>query len=202
MRSFYFASLLLLSRVSLFPLSVLSAVPADSSEAVAQKISIPGVPNAGKVTDHLYRGAQPSLNDLGELKKLGVTVIIDLRAESSHTAEEEQSRAESLGIRFFRIPIGGFSNPTNSALLQFFQILRDSPAQTIFVHCEFGKDRTGVMIAAYRIAFQKWSSDHALAEMNSFGFNRLWHPSMISYVRNLPTRLQSDPGLKKAVETK
>ena len=92
------------------------------------------------------------------------------------------------------------SNPTNSDLIQFFQILRDSADQIVFVHCEFGRDRTGVMIAAYRIAFQKWSSDHALTEMDSFGFNRLWHPSMISYVRNLPTRLQSEPDLKKALE--
>jgi protein tyrosine/serine phosphatase len=201
MRSFFAILALLLSGTLVLPHSLNSSAAADSSEAIGQKISIPGVHNAGKVTDHLYRGAQPSLNNLGELKKLGVTTIIDLREESSRTAIEEQERAESLGIKFFRIPIGGFSTPTNSELAQFFQILRDPPDQTIFVHCEFGKDRTGVMIAAYRIAFQKWSANHALKEMNSFGFNYLWHPSMIAYVRNLATRIESDRTLKKAVET-
>jgi tyrosine-protein phosphatase SIW14 len=201
MPSFCFSCLLILSSVLVLPNSLQSAGRTNSSEAIGEKISVPGVHNAGKVTEHLYRGAQPSLNDLNELKKLGVTVIIDLRAESPHIAEEEQSRSESAGIHFFRIPIGGFSTPTNSELIQFFQILRDSPDQTVFVHCEFGRDRTGVMVAAYRIAFQKWSSEHALTEMTSFGFNRLWHPSMITYVRNLPTRLLSEPDLRKAVET-
>ncbi len=196
------ALLLFLSTSTLLAPNSLPSSPAgESSEAIAQKISIPGVPNAGKVTEHLYRGAQPGLDNLGELKKLGVTTIIDLRAESSHTALEEQSRAEALGMRFFRVPIGGFSTPTNAELIEFFQILRDAPGQTVFIHCEFGRDRTGVMIAAYRIAFQKWSVDHALSEMNSFGFNHLWHPAMITYVRNLPTRIETDPGLKKSVET-
>jgi tyrosine-protein phosphatase SIW14 len=201
MRCFARIFVFLFSVTLLAPHSFPSSPTSESSEAIAQKISIPGVPNAGKVTDHLFRGAQPSLNNLSELKKLGVTTIIDLRAESSHTAAEEQARAEALGMRFFRVPIGGFSTPSNAELIQFFQILRDSPDQTVFIHCEFGRDRTGVMIAAYRIAFQKWSTDHALSEMNSFGFNHLWHPSMITYVRSLPTRIQSDPGLKKSVET-
>ena len=201
MRSFSVLLVFLLSSLLLVPNSLPSSPSAGSSEAIAQKISIPGVPNAGKVTDHLYRGAQPSLNNLGELVKLGVKTIIDLRAESPHTAAEEQVRAESLGIRFVRVPMGGFSTPTDAELAEFFQILRDSPEQTVFIHCEFGRDRTGVMIAAYRIAFQKWSAEHALAEMNSFGFNHLWHPSMSSYVRALPTRMRSDPNLSKAVET-
>jgi tyrosine-protein phosphatase SIW14 len=201
MRYLYAFGFLLLSDLFLLPHWAHSSLITDPAEAIGQKISIPGVPNAGKVTDHLYRGAQPSLNDLSELKKLGVTVIIDLRAEASETALEEQSLAESAGMRFFHIPIGGFSTPTNSELIQYLKIFRDSADQTIFVHCEFGRDRTGVMIAAYRIAFEKWSSDHALAEMNWFGFNRLWHPSMASYIRSLPTRLETDPALRKALET-
>jgi tyrosine-protein phosphatase SIW14 len=177
------------------------APPAElSSPASAQKISVPGVHNAGKVTEHLYRGAQPSLNELPELKKLGITTIIDLRAESTSTAEQERLRAESLGIKFLRIPVGGFSNPTNSQLAHFFQVIRDSSSESVFVHCEFGKDRTGIMIASYRIAFQNWSPEQALSEMMDFGFNRRWHPTMITFVRNLPNRIQSDPQLQQAVK--
>ena len=201
MRCFAALSVLLLATTLLAPPSLRSRSTVQSSEVIGQKISIPGVPNAGKVTDHLYRGAQPSLNNLGELKKLGVTTIIDLRAESSHTALEEQTRAEALGMRFIRVPISSFSTPSNAELLRYFEILRDAPDQTVFVHCEFGRDRTGVMIAAYRIAFQKWSAEHALNEMNSFGFHHRWHPSMMTYVRTLATRIESDPGLKKSVET-
>src|SRR5450755_3600161 len=152
-----------------FPLFV---GPNDSTPPLfAQRISIPGVHNAGKVSEHLFRGAQPKLIDLFELKKLGITTVIDLRAEASATADLERIGAEALGMHFLRIPIGGFSNPTNADLAHFFQVLNDSAAPTIFVHCEFGEDRTGVMVAAYRIAFEHWSSDQALSKMRAFGFN-------------------------------
>ena len=56
----------------------------------ARKISVPGIHNAGKINEHLYRGSQPKLAELSQLKKLGVTTIIDLRAESPQTAKEER----------------------------------------------------------------------------------------------------------------
>ncbi|HYA62259.1 MAG TPA: tyrosine-protein phosphatase [Candidatus Sulfotelmatobacter sp.] len=166
---------------------------------MAEKIFLPGVHNAGKVSEQLFRGAQPHLSNLSELKKLGITTIVDLRSESHHIREQERSRAESLGIHFVSIPVGGFSNPTSAQLAQFFALLRESPPQKIFVHCEFGEDRTGVFIAAYRIAFDHWSADQATSEMLAFGFKHFLHPSMASFVHSLPDRLQSDPVLRSAL---
>jgi len=165
----------------------------------AEKISLQGIHDAGKVSDQLFRGAQPALSSLPQLKTLGITTIVDLRHESPQTRENERLRAESLGLRFVYIPVGGFSNPTSAQLAQFFSLLRETPPQKIFVHCEFGEDRTGVFIAAYRIAFQHWTAEQALAEMYAFGFRGYWHPGMITFVRALPARLQSDPTLKAAL---
>lgn len=164
----------------------------------AEKISLDGIHDAGKVSDQLFRGAQPTLSSLPQLKTLGITTIVDLRAESPQTRESERLRAESPGLRFVYIPVGGFSNPTSAQLAQFFSLLRETPPQKIFVHCGFGEDRTGVFIAAYRIAFQHWTAEQALAEMYAFGFRGFWHPGMITFVRALPARLQSDPALKAA----
>jgi tyrosine-protein phosphatase SIW14 len=167
---------------------------------VGQKISVPGVSNAGKISDSLYRGGQPNLAHLSELKKLGVTTIVDLRSESRHTREQEKIQAESLGIHFVSIPVGGFNPPTSEQLAQFFLVMRQTPMQKVFVHCHFGEDRTGVFVAAYRIAFERWSSDQAITEMLYFGFNRHWHPAMVNYVHSLPDRIHSDPMLKSALE--
>src|SRR5208282_5076261 len=169
-----------------------AALSPSSSPLIAQKISIPGISNAGKVSDSLFRGAQPHLSDLVELKKIGVTTIVDLRAESRHLRDREQQQAESLGIHFVSLPVGGFSNPTSAQLAEFFELLQSSPPQKIFVHCEFGEDRTGVFIAAYRIAFDHWSANQAVTEMIAFGFNRPWHSSMETFVRSLPDTLHSD----------
>jgi len=173
-----------------------TALAASSVPSFAEKISLRGVPNAGRVTTSLYRGAQPSLADLSELKKLGVTTIVDLRAEATNISNLERADAQSLGIRFVHLPVGGFSTPSSPQLADFFSLLRAIPPQTVFVHCEFGRDRTGMFIAAYRIAVDRWSARQALNEMLAFGFHRTWHPAMARFVRSLPTRLQSDPTLK------
>ena len=189
-----------------FPL-FFSTVPIRQSPAVvpapvphfAQKISLPGVSNAGKVTDHLLRGAQPNLKHLAGLKSAGITTIVDLRGELRGKRERERAAAESLGMQFVSIPVSGFSPPTSEQLARFFSVLRQSPPQTVFVHCAFGDDRTGVFIASYRIAYEHWTADQALSEMLAFGFKRFWHPAMISFIRGLPERLQSDPVLKSAL---
>ncbi|HXX99606.1 MAG TPA: tyrosine-protein phosphatase [Candidatus Limnocylindrales bacterium] len=200
MRVFFLSvalSAALLSSTVSFPQS-----PAQSSTpaaAFAEKLSLPGIHNAGKVSERLFRGAQPQLAELSELKKLGVTTIVDLRSEFSHTRERERAEAESLGIHFVSIPVGGFSTPTSAQLAEFFALLRQSPPQKIFVHCAYGDDRTGVFIAAYRMAFDHWSADQAYSEMLAYGFHRHWHHSMASFVRFFPDHLQSDPVLKSAL---
>jgi tyrosine-protein phosphatase SIW14 len=171
----------------------------SSSPLVARKMSLPGIANAGQISDSLFRGAQPDLSHLHELKKLGITTIVDLRSESSHTRKREQRQAESLGVHFISIPVHGFSTPTPAQLAEFFMLVRQTPLQKIFVHCQYGEDRTGVFIASYRIAFEHWTADQALSEMLVFGFNRDWHPSMVTFVHALPDRLQSDPTLKAAI---
>ena len=162
-------------------------------------MSLSGIPNLGKVSASLFRGAQPHLSQLSELKSLGITTIVDLRRESTHTSDEERLQAHALGIHFVHIPIGGFSTPTSSQLAEFFALLRETPSRTIFVHFEFGQDRTGVFIAAYRIAFENWDPEQALSEMRAFGFNRPWHPEMVTFIRALPELLQSDSKLKSAL---
>ena len=91
--------------------------------------------------------------------------------------------------------MGDWSPPTNEQVAQFLSIFRDSPQEKIFVHCHYGDDRTGVFVAAYRMALEKLPADQALKEMYFFGFNGFWHPSMISFVREFPARLASSPAL-------
>ncbi len=163
------------------------------SSAYGDKLKINGIPNPGKINDNLYRGAQPNEKGLEELKKLGITTIIDLRAEDRAKAEWEKKEAERLGMHFVQIPIAGFAAPTNEEVVQFLSLTHD-PQQKIFVHCLLGEDRTGVFIATYRMSVQKWPVTQAMHEMNNFGFNGFWHPAMKAFVRDFPARLSSAPG--------
>jgi tyrosine-protein phosphatase SIW14 len=166
--------------------------PSVMSSAYGEKLKIHGIPNPGKINDGLYRGAQPNEQGLEELKKLGITTIVDLRAEDRGKSEWERQEAEKLGMRFVHIPIAGFAAPTNEEVAQFLSLFHDSQ-QKIFVHCLLGEDRTGVFVATYRMSMQKWPVAQAMREMNNFGFNGFWHPAMKAFVRDFPARLTSAP---------
>ena len=174
-----------------------SNAPASPSErrAFGQKLQIRGIPNAGKITDVLYRGAQPKEVGLSELKILGINTIVDLRSEDREKIEWERKHAESLGMRFVHIPVSGWTPPSDEQVAQFLSLLRDNPGQRIFVHCRFGDDRTGVFLATYRMALEKWPAGKALEEMYFFGFNGFWHPSMKLFIHDFPARLNSAPAL-------
>jgi tyrosine-protein phosphatase SIW14 len=159
--------------------------------APAEKLKIAGVPNAGKISDVLFRGAQPSPQGLVELKKLGVTTVVDLRGNRG-PVNRERAQAESLGMRFIDIPVNGWSAPSNAQVAEFLKLFQQDPTQKVFVHCYYGRDRTGVMVAAYRMAQQNWTSDQAIAEMDSFGFRYYFYPSMKSYVRRFPIVFGAD----------
>jgi len=168
------------------------AMARASFGAPAEKLKVAGVSNAGKVSEVLLRGAQPSAQGLVELKKLGVTTIVDLRGNSGPVAWE-RGQAESLGMRFVNIPVLGWSAPNDGQVAQFLKVVQQDPTQKIFVHCYYGEDRTGVMVATYRIAQQNWTPEQAAAEMDSFGFHYHLYPAMKSYVRKFPARLEADP---------
>jgi protein tyrosine phosphatase (PTP) superfamily phosphohydrolase (DUF442 family) len=167
------------------------AIARASFGAPAEKLKIAGVPNAGKISETLLRGAQPSPQGLVELKKLGVTTIVDLRGNRGPVARE-RAQAESLGMRFIDIPVSGWSPPANAQVAEFLRLFQQDPTQKIFVHCYFGRDRTGVMVAAYRMAQQNWTADQAVEEMYSFGFHYHWYPAMQSYVRKFPATFAGD----------
>ncbi len=172
-----------------------SSAPAILRSAYGAKLHLAGIPNSGKVTEVLYRGAQPKEAGLPELKKLGITTIVDLRGEGLDKIAWERKTTESLGMRFVHIPVSGWSPPTDEQLVQFLSLFRGDPRQKIFVHCRFGDDRTGVFVAVYRMAFEKWPAEQATKEMYFFGFNGFWHPAMKSFIRDFPERLKSAPAL-------
>ena len=163
--------------------------------AYGEKLRLTGLPNGGRVNEFLYRGAQPHIEGIPELKKLGITMIVDLRGEDSGRRESEKEQAEALGIQFVSIPVSGWAPPSNEQVAQFLSLFHNNPKEKIFVHCRFGDDRTGVFVATYRMAYEGWPAQQAMNEMYFFGFNGFWHPSMKSFIRDFPSRLKTAPAL-------
>jgi predicted protein tyrosine phosphatase len=167
---------------------------AVSQPVFAEKIHVPGISDFGKVNDFLYRGAQPKDNGV-ELKKFGIDTIVDLRSELHGLISDERQRAESLGIRYINLPGSGWATAKDEEIAKFFSLLRERPRRKIFVHCWLGGDRSGMFIAAYRIAFEGWSPQQAIQEMRSFHYLQFWHPNMARWVKTFPDRLAQSPKL-------
>jgi len=195
---FFFA---LLSFSTLISTALHSQAPARASStpvirsAYGEKLKLNGLPNGGKINDSLFRGAQPRAEGLKELKHLGVTTIVDLRAEDPAKISWERKEAEALGFRFVSIPVSGWSPPSDDQVAEFLALFRRNPEEKVFVHCRFGDDRTGVFVATYRMAYEGWPARQAMNEMYFFGFNGFWHPSMKSFIRDFPARLEGAPAL-------
>jgi len=162
--------------------------------ASAERISLLGVPNAAHVEGALYRGAQPRPEAFAELRKFGIAVVVDFRDNRDDIRREKQ-RVEAQGMTFVSVPWNPQNNPSRENVRSFFTALRDYQGKSIFIHCERGADRTGTMIALYRIAYDHWTPERALAEMRSFHYWDHLLPHLARYVEAFPATLAADPSL-------
>jgi tyrosine-protein phosphatase SIW14 len=141
-----------------------TATPSASTDSAdhsfGQPLTIKGVPNAGQVTPRLYRGAQPTAQGFEALAGLGINIVVDLRG----SREDERERVAKLGMQYVAIP-WHCPFPKDDAFAQFLTLLRQNPGKKVFVHCRLGDDRTGMMVAAFRIAEQGWTAQEAMNEM-------------------------------------
>jgi len=146
----------------------------------AEKIEVAGVTNFHKVSDDLYRGAQPTKEGMEELKKLGIKTIINLRSEHSDADE-----LKGIDLSYKENPMTA-AKPKVEDMISFLNIVTDSNNTPVFVHCRYGADRTGTMCALYRIAVQGWSKDEAIQEMKKggYGFHSIWG-NLPDFIRKL-----------------
>ena len=151
-----------------------------------------GLPNFGEVTPNLFRGGQPGVDGLEALEKMGVSIVVDMRgSKSSH----EEIAVSKLGMQYVAIP-WHCPFPADPVFARFLKLIQDNPGKKIFVHCRLGADRTGMAIAAYRMAEEGWSADEALEEMKMFGFTGAHHaicPRLASYEKRFPEHLKTNP---------
>lgn len=149
----------------------LSADPAvGRPPAWAQPMTVAGVPNLHRVSDTLYRSAQPTPEGMQNLRALGIETIVNLRSFNS-----DRKRIAGTGLAYEHIYMKAW-HPEFAEALRFLQIVTNARRTPVLVHCQHGADRTGTMVALYRIAVQGWSKQAAIDEMTGggFGFHEVW----------------------------
>jgi uncharacterized protein (TIGR01244 family) len=148
------------------------------------------LPNFHKVSDKLFRGAQPRKDGLKRLASLGVKTILNLRGEDEISAAEQQE-AKALGLNYYALPMAGLSRPTDEQVAQALAIINNADNGVVFVHCKHGADRTGVVVACYRMSQESRTVEQAQSEAQKYGMSWVQF-GMKRYLADYYKRLSRD----------
>lgn len=150
--------------------------------------------NFSKVNEGIYRGARlTSIHAVQYLKSLEIKNVINLQggdmlskfksiipwAEPGERPENialEKKRAESLGIGYLHTPLNSLDPITpeeDVAIDETLAFMHDKTNWPIFIHCEHGADRTGLLIALYRVKYEDADAEEAREEWIKNGHNTL-----------------------------
>lgn len=168
------------------------AVQSDSENvlSLASQKNVIDIKNFGKIDDDFYRGGQPKDYQVEELSKLGIKSIINLRLPNGKRDSRQEWLAKKFNMNYYNIPMTQFFPPNYAQISRFNSIVDDPTKRPVFVHCEQGQDRTGIITALYRARYYNWTYEQAYSEMLSYGYHSRFFPLPKLFLRHYIESLQ------------
>ncbi len=145
------------------------------------------LPNFAEVNANILRGGQPTENGVKELARRGVKTIINLRGADENSKKEE-TWARNNGIKFIAVNLGNWFKPKDSDVENILKQIDVADNQPVFVHCKRGADRTGTVIAVYRLTHDHYTAKQAVSEAKNYNFG-WWQFWMKDYIEDYAKRI-------------
>lgn len=145
----------------------------DSKET-AVPIKIQGVDNFYKVSETLFRSAQPTETGMKNIESFGIGTVISLRSKQKDT-----ELAKNTELNLIHVSMRAWNPKYEDAVKVMYLLNPNNPdinRKPILIHCYHGADRTGMMVALYRMVYQNWEREKALNEMlnGGYGYHSMW----------------------------
>jgi len=122
------------------------------------------------LTETLFSSGMPTADQMTEVSKSGVELVINLALPTSERAlPNEADLVMSLGMKYIGIPVE-WDKPTLQNLEDFMNAMDANKENKILVHCQANYRATG-FIALYRILQLGWNPENALKDLR-----RIWNP--------------------------
>jgi protein tyrosine phosphatase (PTP) superfamily phosphohydrolase (DUF442 family) len=153
------------------------------------------------VNPELSRGAQPTSEGVATLAGRHIVTIVNLRPDrEDHTAfDNEETAARRFSITDIHRALSNWLAPSRSAVEEILSVIDDPTAQPVFVHCQRGADRTGTIVAAYRISHDCWSAERAIREARDHGMG-WWQFPMRRFIRRWYDARNDQPCVPKPLK--
>lgn len=160
--------------------SDVSPVPDVALPSQAVEKLVEGVDNLYRVSDDLYRSGQPDSEGFEQLEELGIKSVLNLREYHC-----DESRVGKADIVTMRLPLAAGSL-TQEEVAQALAMIQQAP-KPVVIHCWHGSDRTGCIVAAYRVVAQGWTPEQAVAEllMPQYGHHSFWYQNIPELLRSM-----------------
>lgn len=128
-----------------------------------------------QVSPGIYVGCRPRhTEDFAALHQCGIHTILSLETCLWHVKPERKAAARHQ-ITFCNVPIlASPFGPTERSVKEALLRLKDPTLRPVYIHCLYGRDRTAVILALYRVYCQEWSPGMAWSELIHSGYNDTW----------------------------
>ncbi len=166
----FLAVLLFVSQFSLAQFQYINPYAERTSDEGVMGVLVNGIPNFQKTTDTIFRGGRATQQGLNYLKQAGFKTIINLENDSK-AINAEAAYAKKIGLQMYSSPLSWTKPPNDAQINNIIAALQNPNMYPVFVHCHYGKDRTGMIIGLYRVLVQGWDPRDAYAEMIKYGFH-------------------------------
>ena len=120
----------------------------------------------------IYRSGLPTARQLDYLcEEYKIATVISLSGDVTEEYKALGLFMEKRNLNHINLPLTTETNPPQQKIDTFLREISDSNNWPVLVHCGAGVDRTGMMIALYRMVNDGWQWDRAKEEALDRGFH-------------------------------